>query len=301
MVPAYDEVSVASALAVPEVLYRLISASAIEHTLPTGEQNQPRMSSTTLQVGRIVLRSSTRQKQLSSCPLPRKRQQSSKAAPDRPCKPPQKPAEEPLTSKTIPPPDTVALLPLWWQRLGPLTQAFSAYGRAQRKRPYVSQLCSSVVIYLCGDLSAQYIGGEDYDPLRTLRNMTIGAISSIPSYNWYVVILMPVETGDACADDADWADRFMVLGRSFNFPFSKTLSLTTKVVVNQVVFAPVFNSYFFGMQALLSGHAPRDAWEHVKRTVPPSLVNSCKLWPAVTAFSFTFVAPQYRALFAGWN
>lgn len=92
--------------------------------------------------------------------------------------------------------------------------------------------------------------------------------------------------------------RFIYLGTIFNYP-SKLLSLATKVVVNQIVFTPVFNSYFFGMQSLLSGDSFTDAWERIKRTVPSSFVNSCKLWPAVTAFNFTYVLPQYRALFAG--
>ena len=90
----------------------------------------------------------------------------------------------------------------------------------------------------------------------------------------------------------------MYLGRSFNYP-SKILSLATKVVINQIAFAPLFISYFFGMQALLSGDTFAEAWERIKRTVPVSFVNSCKLWPAVTAFNFTYVHPQYRALFAG--
>lgn len=90
----------------------------------------------------------------------------------------------------------------------------------------------------------------------------------------------------------------MYLGTIFNYP-SKLLSLATKVVVNQIVFTPVFNSYFFGMQSLLSGDSFTDAWERIKRTVPSSFINSCKLWPAVTAFNFTYVLPQYRALFAG--
>lgn len=33
--------------------------------------------------------------------------------------------------------------------------------------------------------------------------------------------------------------------------------------------------------------------------MPTSLINSCKLWPAVTAFNFTVIAPQYRSIFAG--
>lgn len=33
--------------------------------------------------------------------------------------------------------------------------------------------------------------------------------------------------------------------------------------------------------------------------LPISFVNSCKLWPAVTAFSFTYVPPQFRNVFSG--
>ena len=50
----------------------------------------------------------------------------------------------------IPTPNNVPTLP-FWQRLGPLTRAAQAYGRAQRKRPYTTQLCSSLVIYFCSD------------------------------------------------------------------------------------------------------------------------------------------------------
>ena len=53
------------------------------------------------------------------------------------------------------------------------------------------------------------------------------------------------------------------------------------------------------MQSLLCGDSLPDAWERIIRTVPTSFVNSCKLWPAVTAFNFTYILPQYRALFAG--
>lgn len=93
--------------------------------------------------------------------------------------------------------------------------------------------------------------------------------------------------------------RFLFLGNSFNYP-SKILSLTTKVVVNQALFTPVNNSFFFGMQALLCGDSLPEIWERIKRTVPTSMINSVKLWPAVTAFSFTFVDAQYRSIFAGF-
>ncbi|KAM7193939.1 putative mpv17 pmp22 family protein [Naviculisporaceae sp. PSN 640] len=181
----------------------------------------------------------------------------------------------PRKDDPIPTPNNVPTLP-FWQRLGPLTRAAEAYARSQRKRPYVTQFCSSLVIYLFSDLSAQNMGGKDYDPTRTARSLVIGGISSIPSYNWFV-----------------W------LSHSFNYS-SRILSLVTKVVVNQICFTPVFNTYFFGMQALLAGDNAAQIWERVKKTVPVSVVNSCKLWPAVTAFMFAFVPLEYRSLFSGF-
>ena len=97
-----------------------------------------------------------------------------------------------------------------------------------------------------------------------------------------------------------------MLGNRINFNFkvlslagNKILSISTIVLVNQIIWAPLFNCYFFGMQCLLSGGTVEDTWERIKRTVPQSWINSCKLWPAVTAFSFWKVLPQYRSVFAG--
>jgi protein Mpv17 len=91
--------------------------------------------------------------------------------------------DDPANGAAIPIPATVANIPLW-QRLGPLSRGFQTYGRSQRKRPYTTQFCSSLVIYFLGDLSAQNINGDEYDPKRTLRALVISAGSSIPSYKW---------------------------------------------------------------------------------------------------------------------
>ncbi|AEO66271.1 uncharacterized protein THITE_2043359 [Thermothielavioides terrestris NRRL 8126] len=187
---------------------------------------------------------------------------------------PAKASKDVLQQEQIPTPNNVPTLN-FWQRLGPLTRAAQAYARAQRKRPYTTQVCTSLFIYLCSDISAQSIGGRDYDPIRTARSLLISSISSIPSYHWFV-----------------W------LSNSFNFA-SRLLSLATKVIVNQICFTPVFNTYFFGMQALLSGATLAETWERIVKTVPVSCVNSCKLWPAVTAFSFAFLPLEYRPVFGG--
>ncbi len=71
-----------------------------------------------------------------------------------------------------------------WMRLGPLTQVASAFGRAQKKRPYVVQTLSAMVIFIAADVSAQNISGAEYDPLRTTRTTFIGALFAIPQYRW---------------------------------------------------------------------------------------------------------------------
>ncbi|KAF7552544.1 hypothetical protein G7Z17_g4277 [Cylindrodendrum hubeiense] len=168
----------------------------------------------------------------------------------------------------------VAPLPLW-QRLGPLTKAAQAYDSSQRARPQTTQFWSAVIIYLLADLSAQSIGGEEYDPLRTARSMTIGGMVAIPVYKW-----------------------FIFLSKNFNYA-SKWLSLATKIVVSQVVFTPTFNTFFFGAQAVLSGEGLGGAVERVKNCVPASVVNSAKFWPPFTAFTFTYIPMEYRSIFNG--
>lgn len=90
----------------------------------------------------------------------------------------------------------------------------------------------------------------------------------------------------------------MYLSHSFNYS-SRILSLLVKIGINQACFTPLFNTYFFAMQALLVGDTLPEVWDRVRRTVPVSVVNSLKLWPAVTAFSFSFIPLEYRSVFAG--
>lgn len=92
--------------------------------------------------------------------------------------------------------------------------------------------------------------------------------------------------------------RFIFLSVNFNYA-SRIGSLAVKIIVNQTCFTPLFNSYFFGMQAFLAGDSLEQVVERIRRTVPTSIVNSCKLWPAVTAFSFTFIPMEYRSVFSG--
>lgn len=164
----------------------------------------------------------------------------------------------------------------------PVMVPVRAYDRAHRKRPLVVQLFSTLTIYFLGDLSAQAIAtsnfteGVGYEAERSLRAMIIGGLIAIPSYKWFVYL-------------------------AYNFNYSsKIASLALKIGINQIIFTPLFSSYFFAMQSLLAGASPQDAWTRVKDTVPISWYNSFKIWPAVMAFNFTYVPLQFRSIFAGF-
>lgn len=92
----------------------------------------------------------------------------------------------------------------------------------------------------------------------------------------------------------------MFLSRNFNYP-SRLLSIATKIVVNQCLFTPLFNSYFFGMQAFLAGDNLVEVWERIKRTVPTSLLNSIKVWPLITAINFTWVPIEVSPTSRVWT
>ncbi len=181
-----------------------------------------------------------------------------------------------------------------WRRLGPLTSAFDAFGRSQKKRPYTTQIISAMIIFTCADVSAQNIADSDYDPVRTARAILIGGVAAVPQYRWYVATKL---TPMAHADNV--LLRFHVLARYFNYP-SRVLSVGVKVLFNQFTFAVLFPFYFFGSQAILTGETLQGTVERLKQTVPVSWTNSWKVWPAAMAINLSFVPLEYRALFSGF-
>ncbi|KAI1001552.1 hypothetical protein K3495_g6648 [Podosphaera aphanis] len=217
-----------------------------------------------LQLLRLSMRPAWRKPRCATFHVPRQKYQTSKTSRTT------APATKVLTSVEQ---STHVLPPRHRSRLPAcLSDAFT---KSQRKRPYTTQVISSIIIFFIGDLSAQKIKGDSYDPQRALRAMVIGAGSSIPIYEW-----------------------IMFLGNNFNYP-SKVLSIVTKIIVNQTFFTPVNNLYYFSMHSLLAGNSLADTWEHLKRTVPTSIYTSCQFWPIMTAFSFTFIEPQYRSVCVG--
>jgi protein Mpv17 len=123
-------------------------------------------------------------------------------------------------------------------------------------------------------------------------------VRNIPPKPVEIIRSIPMHLGLDFPANTCTFNRFLWLGNNFNYS-SKVLSVAVKVCVQQAVFTPIFNTYFFGMQAALTGESFPGVIERIAATVPTSIVNSLKLWPAVTAVTFAFVMPQYRFMFSG--
>jgi protein Mpv17 len=154
----------------------------------------------------------------------------------------------------------------------PIASLFDWFSHSQSRRPYITQLCLTPLIFCLGDFSAQMIGDDDFDYHRSLRSVIIGLVIAIPSHEW-----------------------FLFLGRRFNYS-SSSLSLGAKVAANQTFYTPMFNVYFFAFHGLLAGEGLWGAIERVKNTASISIPRSFLYWPLVTAFNFSYIKPQSRSI-----
>ncbi|KAJ5460173.1 uncharacterized protein N7458_001725 [Penicillium daleae] len=90
-------------------------------------------------------------------------------------------------------------------------------------------------------------------------------------------------------------NRFMFLHRRFNFT-SNAASLATKVLVQQAIYTPIFNTYFFTMQSFLSGASFEQTLMRLQIALPTSIVNGWKVWSGVAIVSFMYIPPQFRTI-----
>ncbi|KAF7346452.1 hypothetical protein MSAN_01873200 [Mycena sanguinolenta] len=111
---------------------------------------------------------------------------------------------------------------------------------------------------------------------RTIRALTIGGFAAIPSFHW-----------------------FNLLARSFA-SLPRWSGLAARVATHQVVFAPVFNTYFFFSQAVLSGATVAEGIERVRTALYTSLVNSVRVWPPIMFINFAFVPRELWSVMPGF-
>lgn len=78
------------------------------------------------------------------------------------------------------------------------------------------------------------------------------------------------------------------------------------ILVDQLVFAPLFIGVLIGSIGTLQGRQPLEISQNLKRDFPDILMTNYKIWPAVQLLNFYFVPLNYQVLLVqivavAWN
>lgn len=145
--------------------------------------------------------------------------------------------------------------------------------------PILCKAVTSATVYFLGDILAQRsegLGIGKLDRLRTLRSLVAGFCFHGPlCHFWYHI--------------SQWFfDDFL--------KFTAWYSVFFRVLVDQTVFNPIWNSTYVAVIGLMK----RDAWnlivDDIKRTMIPLIVSGLKLWPAVHIITYGVIPVENRLL-----
>lgn len=155
------------------------------------------------------------------------------------------------------------------------------------RTPIATQLLTTGILFGTGDVLAQQVierAAHHHDFARTARMAFFGAAMAGPVFiGWY---------------------RF--LDRYVTFPTSNNKTLLSRVVLDQLLFAPVNIAYFYTAQGVLERKTSAEISNKLSASWGSTVLDNWKLWPAVQLLNFKFVPLEHRLLVVnlvslGWN
>lgn len=157
-----------------------------------------------------------------------------------------------------------------------LLRAWSGYIKALEVAPVKTKAITAGVLVGLGDALAQVLTGTpmgDLDLPRVFRFAAFGAVLQGPAgHVWY-----------------------NILERVIRLP--GLAGIAGKVAADQLLFAPVFTSIFFGYLCLAEGGQLGDVQEAVASKLPSTLVASWKVWPLAHIINFGVIPLGLRVLY----
>eukprot|EP01027_Heterolobosea_sp_BB2_P010923 GEZU01015953.1.p1 GENE.GEZU01015953.1~~GEZU01015953.1.p1 ORF type:complete len:130 (-),score=37.44 GEZU01015953.1:89-478(-) len=69
-----------------------------------------------------------------------------------------------------------------------------------------------------------------------------------------------------------------------------------KLLLDQLLFAPAINIFFFSVMSVLDGK-PEEAPLRIQEKLWPTLTTSWKIWPIAQYINFNYIPPELRVLF----
>jgi protein Mpv17 len=154
-------------------------------------------------------------------------------------------------------------------------QAWNAYESALASNPVATKGATSATVYGLGDVLSQRTAGDDeLDTGRVLRSMIAGGVGHGPlSHVWY-----------------NLSEGFFTnLGLA-----SVWWSFIPKIVVDQTVWGPIWNSLYIVIIGILQAESFGKIKEDVQSNTIPLFLEGLKLWPLAHCVTYGLIPVENR-------
>lgn len=159
--------------------------------------------------------------------------------------------------------------------LGAFQRFWKAYSKMLNERPVFVKSLTSLVGFAMGDTLAQVISGNSYNLFRTLRMTLFGILMDGPvGHLWYTTLDKNV------------------------FPEApkSNKAVVSKMLLDQLAWAPVFSCVFFGFMCCLEGR-PQYTIISIQKKLIPVLLANYAVWPIAHLINFKFIPSSQRILY----
>mmetsp|Transcript_2799 Transcript_2799/g.5407 ORF Transcript_2799/g.5407 Transcript_2799/m.5407 type:complete len:194 (+) Transcript_2799:249-830(+) len=165
-----------------------------------------------------------------------------------------------------------------------IARMLAQYDAALRAWPLVTKSLSAGMVTMAGDALAQKVmeKREKLDVVRNARFLLIGTVLTGPSLHfWYG-------------------------GLAKMLPGVSVASIAGRVLLDQLVFTPIFFAVFFPLLSYLEGRSVLQMKAELQQIWAPTLVRNWGFWTPVQAINFRFIPGRYQVLWSNsasvfWN
>uniref|UniRef100_A0A7E4V7K5 Mitochondrial inner membrane protein Mpv17 n=1 Tax=Panagrellus redivivus TaxID=6233 RepID=A0A7E4V7K5_PANRE len=155
-------------------------------------------------------------------------------------------------------------------------RALRWFAQCMHRRPLVTQCASSGILIAGGDIICQFglekCTWETYNGQRSARFFISAFFWEAPILSRWMIFLERIKG----------SSRFVILKR---------------MVVDQLVFTPIFAASTIFNLRLLEGNTPFEAFTKLKTVYVDIMTTFYKVWPAILMFTYTYVPLNYRVVF----
>ncbi|XP_059286657.1 uncharacterized protein LOC132040062 [Lycium ferocissimum] len=149
------------------------------------------------------------------------------------------------------------------------------YLGALESRPIITKSISSAIIYAASDVTSQMITmspSDSLDIIRTLRMAGFGLlILGTAQHHWFGFVARVLPKRDI-------------------------ISTLKKLLMGQLLFAPVINSIFFSFNAALQGENGEEIVARLKRDLLPTMMNGLMYWPLCDFLTYKVIPVHLQPL-----